>query len=258
MSDFNGWLLSGNEDDDFDQQKADPTEDCDSNSSDDGSKYNDSLSRKVSKKDGSHLNQRAREILPLADFTCPSSCKFGQNCINKITFKDLARERGKIWGGMKSADRDRAARAIEIDSILRRAYDSNEKVFNFKIHSSFTGVLVQICEIAMVVILHLFKGSLVDVKNIAVSHQWRKARDNISGKAFVVKRKRSNAANKTEAAVAYLERFKETSCDSSPTANPACPKRSKDCAVQKSEKGFINNMKLITARILCWPVGLQA
>jgi hypothetical protein len=172
MSDltFNGWIISGNEDDDFDQQKADPTEDCDINSSDDDSECNDSLSKNALKKDDSHLNQRAREILPLADFTCPSSCKFGQDCINKITLKDLARERGKIWGTMKSASRDRASRAIEIDATLRRAYDSNEKVFNFKLHSSITGALVQICEIAIVVILHLFRGSHVDVKNIAVSH----------------------------------------------------------------------------------------
>ena len=180
----------------------------------------DNVEKQSSGKKDSELSQRARDILPLANFRCPNTCQYGQNCINKITMQDFAKEREKVWGTVDSAYRTRTARGGEIQRILERAYNPNRKVFEFSVYSSIFNQFIQICEAAMLVILHLFSGSLLDFKNFHPTEQWRAARKTITGQVNAMKRPRKNPKLKFDHAFAYLERYKEKSCERLPVAPP--------------------------------------
>ena len=157
----------------------------------------------------------------MAKYSCPNTCGFGGNCINKIFLLDIAREREKIWGELGHSAPNRSARAEAVDRHLRESYDPTEGVFKFKIFSSAVGALISICEIASAVILNLFRGNLIEPSRIQVSSQWKKRRDIILGKYIQVeRRRRGKPALKYTHALGFIENYKETSCDKLPTAAP--------------------------------------
>ena len=175
---------------------------------------------KFSSKKDKDLSERARDILPLANFTCPTSCDFGRNCINKFVLKDIGREREKVWGMMGHVAPNRTERGQNLEKLLNDSFNPAEKKLNFKIFSSIVNDFVTVCEIAMAVILNVFRGSLVEPSHIRVSSKWKSIRDVLVGDAISVKRPRQKVSLKFTHALGWLENYKAKSCDRLPTAAP--------------------------------------
>jgi hypothetical protein len=190
------------------------------------------------------LTDRARDILPLAKFSCPNTCGFGGNCINKIVLLDIAREREKIWGELGHSAPNRTTRAEAVERHLRESYDPTGGGFKFKIFSSIVGESISICEIASAVILNLFKGNLIEPSHIRVSSQWKKFRDIILGKYIQAERQRGRRALKYTHALGFIENYKEKSCDKLPTAAPKAHPRGVAVVPHKRLSGFYRSYQL--------------
>ena len=161
---------------------------------------------KFSGKKDKDLSERARDILPLANFTCPATCSFGRNCI-------IGREREKVWGMMGHAAPNRTERGRNLEKIFYDSFNRTEKKFNFKIYSSIANDFVTVCEIAMVVILNVFRGSLVERSHIRVSTKWKSIRDVLFGDAISVKRPRRKVSLKITHTLGAIENYEAKSCD---------------------------------------------
>ena len=84
---------------------------------------------------------------------CPNSCKFGKECLQKLTVGQVCQFRKRYWGGPYEAapkDKDRKQKSIDI---LKDCYDVFNKTFNFRILKIDGENFDQVCEGAFLVAL---------------------------------------------------------------------------------------------------------
>lgn len=192
---------SGEEDDD-DDADAEPTPSCEPCSS----------SEKMFKSSDNDLKNYAFNIPRMFIGKCNSECKFGGNCVEATTIKDMKSMVIDFWDDYDCPAPSAATRRLKLISILSKARNANDNQFHFyagcKDHDNR-----EVCEAAFLILLGISNSSHTS----KAPGQWKRVKKyikegkDLSGIKYHASEekllKAENKSNKFQSASTFIQYF---------------------------------------------------